>query len=207
MLETGLVFRSQQPLQPQRLPNGLQPEQRRTESPGNQPPQPPAKPPSRLPFWFGFFTSFLFLSMASLGLLLLSTAGDNFDLGTLQGGETAWTPPEIIPTPTPGESVASAANAAVVDNNVEGADGIGTLLRNVTSGNVRIRQTPGNLSKPANDIIAGIAAGDQVEIVGGPAAADGLTWWQVRYTTANGQTIDGWSAEVTPSGLRILGPE
>ncbi|MCB0186006.1 MAG: hypothetical protein KDE31_17175, partial [Caldilineaceae bacterium] len=164
---------------------------------------PSVKPQSRIPFWAGFALSFLLLTIASLGLLVLSTGVDRFDFSSLQGGESAWAPPEIIPTAT----IDAAQVGGVVASSSGGAYGTGAILRNVTGTNVRIRQTPGNLSKPDGDVIAGIPAGGRVEVIGGPSVVDGLTWWLIRYTTTSGQMIEGWSAEVTASGLRILGPE
>ncbi len=172
--------------------------------PANRQANQPAKVPSRLPFWLGFVLSFLFLSVASLGILLLSTGADRFDLASLQGNEAAWTPPEIVPTPTQDPAFAGAVNAS---SSGSGQYGTGTTLRNVTNTNVRIRQSPGHLGKPAGDIIAGIPADGQVDVIGGPATVDGLTWWQVRSTNSSGQVVEGWSAEVSPSGLRILGPD
>ena len=163
-------------------------------------PPPVAKVSGRWPFWLGFAVSFLFLTAASIAILLLSTGVDNFDLATLQGGEAAWTPPEIIPTATSDPAIGAAASSA------NGSFASGSFLRNVTNTNVLIRQTPGNLSKPENDVIGRIPSGERVEIIGGPATADGLIWWQVRYSAA-GQMLEGWSAEVTASGLRILGAE
>jgi hypothetical protein len=162
------------------------------------------KPPSRLPFWLGFALSFLFLSVASLGILLLSSGVDNFDLADFQGGEAAWTPPDLLPAPAQDPAASENVGASSAGN---GQYSTGVVLRNVTNTNVRIRQTPGNLSKPDSDIIAGIPAGGRAQVIGGPVTVDDLTWWQVRYTTGDGQTIDGWSAEVTPSGVRILGPD
>ena len=165
------------PLQ-QPLTDGSQPYPSPPPVPPTSPANRTAKAASRIPFWLGFALSFLFLSLASLGILLLSTGADRFDLTALQGGEAAWVPPVIAPT-----------------------------LRNVTNTNVRIRQTPGHLSKPDGDIIAGIPTGGEVAVIGGPTTVDGLTWWQVRYTNSSGQVVEGWSAEVTPSGVRILGPD
>jgi len=160
-------------------------------------------PPSRLPFWIGFVLSFLFLSAVSLGILLLSTGADRFDLASLQGGEAAWVPSEILPTPTPDPALAGTVSASSSGEQY----GSGTTLRNVTNTNVRIRQSPGHQSKPEGDIIAAIPAGGQVAVIGGPVTADGLTWWQIRYTNNSGQVVEGWSAEVTPSGVRILAPD
>lgn len=159
--------------------------------------------PSRLPFWAGFALSFLLLTIASLGILLLSTGANRFDLASLQGNDSAWTPPEIMSTP----AVDPAQAGAVTASSAGGDYGTGVTLRNVTNTNVRIRQTPGNLSKPEGDVIAGIPAGGRVEVIDGPTSVDGLTWWLVRYTNGNGQVVEGWSAEVTSSGLRILGPD
>jgi hypothetical protein len=139
-----------------------------------------------------------------LGLLLLSSGVDNFDLADFQGGEAAWTPPELLPAPAQDPAASENVGASSAGN---GQYSTGVVLRNVTNTNVRIRQTPGNLSKPDSDIIAGIPAGGRAQVIGGPVTVDDLTWWQVRYTTGDGQTIDGWSAEVTPSGVRILGPD
>lgn len=197
---------------PQRRPQSYRP-----PADGSQPypPTPPtvaptapasrtAKTSSRVPFWLGFALSFLFLSLASLGLLLLSTGADRFDLAALQGGEVAWVPPEIVPTPTQDPALVGAVDAS---SSGGGQYGTGTTLRNVTNTNVRIRQTPGHLGKPEGDIIAGIPGGGQVDVIGGPTTVDGLTWWQIRYTDSSGQVVEGWSAEVSPSGVRILGPD
>jgi hypothetical protein len=146
--------------------------------------------------------SFLFLTMASLGLLILSTSGDRFDLGALQGEASAWTPPPIAAQPTPDPDLVGDVTASGATT---GATGV--MLRNVTNTNVRIRRTPGTLGKSGDDVIAVIPAGERVEVIGGPTTVDNLTWWQVRYTSGNGGVTDGWAAEVTPSGLRILGPD
>lgn len=168
---------------------------------------PPARQPSsgrsssRRLFWFGFFTSFLLLSLASCGGLVLSTGLNRFDLASLQGGETAWSPPLVTPSPTPDPAVASATTG----QNSTGAFRIGQQVRNITSSRVNIRQTPGHLGKPDSDILAQVQSGDVMTMVGGPASADNLVWWLIQYTASDGRTIEGWAAEATGSGVQILG--
>ena len=82
---------------------------------------------------------------------------------------------------------------------------IGDSVRNITSSRVNIRQEPGYLSKSADDIIGQVFPGEAVVILEGPATADNLSWWRIRYTNSGGMAIDGWMAEATASGVQILG--
>ena len=141
------------------------------------------------------------LGILSVGLLFLSVGIDRAALANLQGGAAGWTPPEIVPTATIDASTVSASAAGVGDGSA-----IGATLRNITNGGVFIRQTPGYLGKLESDKIGRIAAGGTVEIIGGPATADDLRWWQVRYRAGDGTIVEGWSAQATASGLQILGP-
>ncbi len=141
------------------------------------------------------------LGILSVGILFLSVGIDRADLANLQSGEAAWTPPEIIPTATLDASTVNASAAGAGENYA-----LGSPLRNITNGGVFIRQTPGYLGKLESDKIGRIAAGGTVEIIGGPATADDLRWWQVRYRAGDGTIVEGWSAQATASGLQILGP-
>ena len=152
-------------------------------------------------FWVGFLTSFLLLSAASCGGLVLSTGLNRLDLASLQGGEPAWTPPIVTPTPTPDPAI----TGANVGQGTEGLFAIGQQVRNVTSSRVRIRQTPGHLGKSDSDILAQIAPGEAVAVIGGPTATDSLVWWLIQYQTSDGRTVEGWTAEATGSGVQILG--
>ena len=69
----------------------------------------------------------------------------------------------------------------------------------------RIRQTPGHLGKSDSDILAQMAPGETVAIVGGPTAIDSLVWWLIQYQSSDGRTVEGWTAEATGSGVQILG--
>lgn len=83
--------------------------------------------------------------------------------------------------------------------NVAGTFKIGDNIRTTTI--VRIRRSPGTVGKPANDIIAEIAANSAATVLAGPQTVDGLTWWQVRITST-GQ--EGWAAEKLATGDILL---
>jgi len=146
-------------------------------------------------------TSFLLLSVASCGGLVLSTGLNRLDLASLQGGEPGWTPPLVTPTPT-SDPVLASVNPGQAD---AGAFRVGQQVRNITSSRVNIRQTPGHLGKTDSDILAQMQPGDTVAIIGGPASADNLVWWLIQYTTGDGRTVEGWAAEATGSSVQILG--
>jgi hypothetical protein len=145
-------------------------------------------------FWPGFAAAFLILSIFSCGGLAMATGLNRIDL---QNSGPAWTPPAITPT-SADIAVASAANS----NQPAGAFQIGETVHNIASGRVNIRQQPG---RNKEDILAQSVTGDTFQIISGPQAADGLTWWQVSYTTRDGRPIQGWVAEATGSGVKILG--
>lgn len=163
-------------------------------------PNAPAGRSTRRLFWIGFVTSFLLLSVVSCGGLVLSTGLNRLDLASLQGGEAAWSPPLVTPTPTLDPS----AGDATADQG-DGTLAIGQQARNITNSRVNIRRTPGHLGKSDSDIVAQMEPGNTVTIIGGPTSADNLVWWQIQYTTSDGRTLEGWAAEATGSGVQILG--
>ena len=57
-----------------------------------------------------------------------------------------------------------------------------------------LRRTPGFKDKPANDILYEIPAQSPVTIIDGPETVDGLTWWNVRFTSQFGNPFTGWLA-------------
>jgi hypothetical protein len=138
---------------------------------------------------------FLLIAALSCGAVFLLSGLNS--LGELRSASTVWTPPPLItatPVLTPEPGTSSEPDPAV------GAFRAGDEVRNVTSSMVNIRRTPGHLGKPAGDVVAQARPGDAVIVVEGPASADNLTWWYVRYGT-----VEGWMAEATASGVQILG--
>jgi hypothetical protein len=166
------------------------------------PPAPEPTPRRRLRslFWPGFVLGFLLLTVASCGGLVLATGISRIDLTDLQGDAQVWTPPQVTATP----AVTPATEAPIIGE-AGGAFSAGQLLTNITSSQVNIRAEPGYLSKADGDIIGQVPPGGVVEVIGGRTFADGLTWWFIRYTAADGVAIDGWMAEATASGVQILG--
>ena len=80
----------------------------------------------------------------------------------------------------------------------------GSTVRTLAGVNMRL--TPGYVSKPAGDVIAGIAAGTLLNVLDGPRAQDGLTWWSCRGPKADGVVVEGWMAETSPAGALLLEP-
>lgn len=110
---------------------------------------------------------------------------------TSPANDIATPTPELENTPTPDLPTPSGPQTFTA----------GDRARNVNDGPVNLRRSPGYLNKPASDRIGLVPAGDDVEIIGGPRAADELIWWQVRW-----QGLEGWMAELRASGIRILAP-
>jgi hypothetical protein len=69
---------------------------------------------------------------------------------------------------------------------------------------VNVRRAPGHLDQPAGDVLGQFAAGARVTIRGPSQQADGLIWWPVRGTVRSGETVEGWTAQVAPSGQVLL---
>ena len=118
----------------------------------------------------------------------------------------SWTPqPTITPTFTPIPTATPAPPAATLPPDlptpVPGSWTFqpGDIAVNVNNGPVNLRRTPGYKNKPANDRITLVPAGARVEILSGPAQADGLIWWYVDW---KGQ--QGWMAERSTSGKPLL---
>jgi murein DD-endopeptidase MepM/ murein hydrolase activator NlpD len=64
-----------------------------------------------------------------------------------------------------------------------------------------LRAAPGM----AGEVIAALPAGATGVIAGGPARADGLTWWKLD-ATLSGQPAQGWVSTAAADGSRILVP-
>lgn len=157
----------------------------------NQSSSPSAPQPPRNRFVLWMLLAFLVLLIACLAITVLAISGGRLpDLGR---ADVTWTPSPEQPT---------AAIEAPISPAPAGADGRfqpGDMVLNVNAGPVNLRQSPGFQNKPDSDIIMAVPARLEGEIVGGPEAADGLIWWQVRF----GQRA-GWMAERSSSGVTLL---
>jgi hypothetical protein len=80
---------------------------------------------------------------------------------------------------------------------------VGDTVRNISGHNVNLRRSPGYRNKPAADVVAVVTPGADMTVTGGAQAADGLTWWPVRYA-APGHTYEGWIAQAGPGGEAFL---
>jgi hypothetical protein len=82
----------------------------------------------------------------------------------------------------------------------------GEAVRNISAHNVNLRRTPGYRNKPASDVVGTVPPGAVMTVLAGPAAADGLTWWQVRHAPP-GRTHEGWIAQTGPTGEAFVASE
>jgi hypothetical protein len=51
--------------------------------------------------------------------------------------------------------------------------------------------------------VAALGPGQAVTIAGGQESRDGLTWWRVRFTQADGTVIEGWAAQATTEAVLL----
>lgn len=65
----------------------------------------------------------------------------------------------------------------------------------VTSTVVNLRAAPGYLGATAPPVLTVMPKGAACTVTGAATLADGLTWWPVRVTLADGRTLEGWAAE------------
>jgi hypothetical protein len=104
-------------------------------------------------------------------------------------GATPFQPQITTAAPADGAiSGAPAAPSVVAAPAAPGAIAPGrTAYVTEASGGLNVRAQPG--TAPDNQIVFSLAPGTAVEVIGGPANADGFVWWQVR-----GPTGEGWCA-------------
>ncbi|MGB5048409.1 MAG: M23 family metallopeptidase [Caldilineaceae bacterium] len=80
----------------------------------------------------------------------------------------------------------------------------GTPVTNISPYDVNARRSPGYVGKPDSDVAAVVPSKALLRLVEGPRQADGLSWWRV--AGVENPAIDGWVADVSPTGTRLLAP-
>ena len=68
---------------------------------------------------------------------------------------------------------------------------------------VNVRQTPGHLSQPVDDVLGQLAHGASATITGESQAKDDLIWWPISGTLTDGRTVDAWAAQSVPDQILI----
>lgn len=82
---------------------------------------------------------------------------------------------------------------------------VGDAVCNISLGDVNVRKSPGFRNKETGDVVALIRSKAMLRLLDGPREADGLFWWRVQGQEDN-QSLEGWMAEVSPTGIRLLAP-
>jgi len=83
-------------------------------------------------------------------------------------------------------------------------DSLAVGAKIMTKTHVRMRQTPGYLNLVQNNFLTELPSQYEAKIIGGPAAADGLRWWQVETYSFSGDDLIGWVAERSPDDGQLL---
>ncbi len=81
----------------------------------------------------------------------------------------------------------------------------GDLVANISPYEVNLRRTPGYRNKPPEDVVAVVQPKELLRIVEGPREVDELFWWRVQGLGAI-REAEGWVAETSPQGVRLLVP-
>lgn len=68
---------------------------------------------------------------------------------------------------------------------------------------VRVRRSPGFVGKDESDTLTALTPGQAATIIGVHALRDGLVWWPVRLTTAEGAMVEGWAAQATATDVLL----
>lgn len=70
-----------------------------------------------------------------------------------------------------------------------------------------VRQSPGYVNQPSDDVIGMAVPGTPATVTDGPHAQDNLIWWQVKTSLGDGSAVTGWVAERDPEGTVLLSAE
>jgi hypothetical protein len=82
---------------------------------------------------------------------------------------------------------------------------VGDAVCNISLSVVNLRKSPGHRNKATDDVIAHLPSKALLRLQEGPREADGLHWWRVQ-GQVDGNPLEGWMAEVSPTGVRLLAP-
>ncbi len=106
------------------------------------------------------------------------------------GGQVTGWMAEVAPN---GVTLLQKANGESGEPPVDHGLAAGDIVAAATG--VRLRNSPGHIGKPGDDVLGDFAAKSTVNLIDGPRSADGLTWWRVGGVTSSGEPLVGWSAE------------
>lgn len=70
---------------------------------------------------------------------------------------------------------------------------------------VNVRKSPGHLGKLGDDVLGMLAPGAAATIRGAVVSQDGLHWWPIHATLANGATVEGWAAAANVNVVLLAG--
>ncbi len=146
-----------------------------------------------IPFLAIVITGGLFYVLATMlggGVIPMTTP--TAATGELAQAETTPTPLQPTPTPTPMEPTPTPTPQAPTPTPTPPPDVLqvgGRATVNAEAG-LRVRSGPGTNF----DLVITLPYGMVVDIIGGPERADSYTWWQIEFSTPDGEKQQGWVA-------------
>lgn len=113
-------------------------------------------------------------------------------LAVAQPGEATFTPtPEpVTPTPTPEPATPTPEQPTPTPTPPADVMQVGSKATVNAEAGLRVRSGPGTNF----DLVITLPYGMVVDIIGGPERADNYTWWQIEFSTPEGDKQQGWVA-------------
>ncbi|HHB89772.1 MAG TPA: SH3 domain-containing protein [Anaerolineae bacterium] len=146
-----------------------------------------------IPFLAILITGGLFYVLATmLGGGIVPTPTPTVVVGEISQGQPTPTPPEPTPTPTPETPTPTPTPEEPTPTPTLPPDVLqvgGKATVNAEAG-LRVRSGPGT----SFDLVITLPYGMVVDIIGGPERADTYTWWQIEFSTPDGEKQQGWVA-------------
>jgi len=148
-----------------------------------------------IPFLAIVITGALFYALATMlggGVVPTPTPAPGGVVGEGGSGAATATPTAAPPTATPTPAPATPTPAPPTPTPTPVPDVLqvgGKATVNAEAG-LRVRSGPGTNF----DLVIMLPYGMVVDVIGGPERADSYTWWQIEFSTPEGQKSRGWVA-------------
>jgi len=148
-----------------------------------------------IPFFAIMITGALFYALATMlggGVAPTPTPTSITDVAE-GGGSGTPTPTPVLqetPTPTPEPATPTPEPPTPTPTPASDALQVGSKATVNAEAGLRVRSGPGTNF----DLVITLPYGMVVDVVGGPERADSYTWWQIEFSTPEGQKQQGWVA-------------
>ena len=148
-----------------------------------------------IPFLAIVITGALFYALATMlggGVVPTPTPGSATTIaeGGQMGATATPTPVQETPTPTPEPATPTPEPPTPTPTPPPDVLQVGGKATVNAEAGLRVRSGPGTNF----DLVITLPYGMVVDVIGGPERADSYTWWQIEFSTPEGQKQQGWVA-------------